>query len=519
MPASSATRPHPIADSRRDERDFHDALHDWMSRAPWFAISALAHLLAFFVLAAVPWNDLTRDDAITLMVRPEPEPEPPLEPEPEVELPVELPPDEVVEPELVEVRDPVPADTPSDEPDAAPGDPDLFALLTPDADDALDELGIGGGGLGDGKRGGRFGRNGKGGGGRGTSPPVREGLEWLAAHQAPDGSWSAASFSNRCGALGATICDGAGSPVHDVGVSALALLAFLGDGHTTFLPGPHRETVARGINWLRAQQDPDSGLIGTRGSLEFLYDHVLATLALSEAYGFSKSPILRAPCQRAVDYIQRARNPYGAWRYEVPGNGESDTSVTGWVVFALQTAADSSLRVDPAALQGALSFLDEVTGADGRTGYTQVGQGSSRVPGVNDHYPREANETLTAVSLLCRIFLGQDPAHEPLLLQQAELLGKALPGWDPEGLTNDLYGWYYGTYSLFQLSGHPRGKRLWSAWSAALESALAETRRRDGDARGSWDPVGPWGHSGGRVYSTALAVLTLEVRYRYARIR
>ena len=154
----------------------------------------------------------------------------------------------------------------------------------------------------------------------------------------------------------------------------------------------------------------------------------------------------------------------------------------------------------------------------GRTGYTQVGQGSSRVPGVNDHYPREANETLTAVSLLCRIFLGQHPVEQPLLMQQAELVGKTPPRWDPEGLSNDVYAWYYGTYALFQLSDQPRGKRIWDAWNRALERALSETRRQDGDARGSWDPLGPWGHSGGRVYSTAMAVLTLEVKYRYTKV-
>jgi hypothetical protein len=38
----------------------------------------------------------------------------------------------------------------------------------------------------------------------------------------------------------------------------------------------------------------------------------------------------------------------------------------------------------------------------------------------------------------------------------------------------------------------------------------------EGCRRGSWDPMeNLWDHQGGRVYSTALAVLTLEVYYRY----
>ena len=31
---------------------------------------------------------------------------------------------------------------------------------------------------------------------------------------------------------------------------------------------------------------------------------------------------------------------------------------------------------------------------------------------------------------------------------------------------------------------------------------------------GSWDPSGPWGRYGGRLYSTAISTLTLEVYYR-----
>jgi hypothetical protein len=34
---------------------------------------------------------------------------------------------------------------------------------------------------------------------------------------------------------------------------------------------------------------------------------------------------------------------------------------------------------------------------------------------------------------------------------------------------------------------------------------------------GSWDPIGEWGISGGRVYSTALGAMTLEVYYRFER--
>ena len=39
------------------------------------------------------------------------------------------------------------------------------------------------------------------------------------------------------------------------------------------------------------------------------------------------------------------------------------------------------------------------------------------------------------------------------------------------------------------------------------------------DEDGSWDPIGEWGIAGGRVYSTAIGAMTLEVYYRFRRLQ
>jgi hypothetical protein len=145
-----------------------------------------------------------------------------------------------------------------------------------------------------------------------------------------------------------------------------------------------------------------------------------------------------------------------------------------------------------------------------------LGQGSSRIPGVNDHFPVDKTETMTAVSLLSRIFMGESPETVPLLVKQADLIVGKPPLWHTEGLTNDMYYWYYGTYAMFQMSAFK--PEYWKKWNEAMKTALVEPQRKDGDAKGSWDPIGPWGHSGGRVYSTALGVLCLEVYYRYSKV-
>jgi len=66
---------------------------------------------------------------------------------------------------------------------------------------------------------------------------------------------------------------------------------------------------------------------------------------------------------------------------------------------------------------------------------------------------------------------------------------------------------------MFQLGG-----RDWKAWSRALDGAVVQTQGKSGNEQGSWNPDGPWGGIGGRVYSTALGVLCLEAYYRYSRV-
>ena len=136
--------------------------------------------------------------------------------------------------------------------------------------------------------------------------------------------------------------------------------------------------------------------------------------------------------------------------------------------------------------------------------------------GMNDQYPAENGEALTAVALLCRFFLGQNPDDNPVMKDHAELLLRDLPEWDgKDGYTNDMYYWYYGSYAMFQMGGKKGGEGY---WKKSLETAVLRSQRKDGSSKGSWDPNGPWGYAGGRVYSTATMVLCLEAYYRYARV-
>ena len=105
------------------------------------------------------------------------------------------------------------------------------------------------------------------------------------------------------------------------------------------------------------------------------------------------------------------------------------------------------------------------------------------------------------------------PKENEIIGKHADLLLRVLPEWDPDGFGCDMYYWYYGTYAMYQMGGSH-----WKAWEKAMRPAILDNQRKDGDEKGSWDAVGPWGYVGGRVYSTALMTLCIEVYFRYAQV-
>ena len=383
-----------------------------------------------------------------------------------------------------------------------PPGPDEVEIETVDTEFAEEEPAVGGG------AGGRFGGRGA----RGPAPVARAvdlGLRWLVSHQDEDGKWDADGFMKH-DTLGPP-SNGAGNSVHDVGVTGLAMLAILGNG-STLRSGPHRDHLRRATKWLRDQQQA-SGLIGTNVSHDFIYDHAIAACALCEVYGLSQYKALKSSAQKALDYLESHRNPYAVWRYQ-PRDNDNDTSVTSWCLIAYKSGEFFDLRVNQDAIRLGLTYLDQVTSSDGLCGYTKLGERSSRMPGKHATvFPVDKTETLTAAGLFCRFFLGQNPKETEVMLASANRLVAKPPLWDQRAGTIDHYYWYYGTHAMYQMGGE-----YWKKWSQKMLPAVVDHQVRKGNGRGSWSPVGVWGESGGRVYSTALMLLTLETYYRYARL-
>jgi hypothetical protein len=324
-----------------------------------------------------------------------------------------------------------------------------------------------------------------------TERAVQAGIAWLVAAQSADGRWSAAGHGGGVErAVQGHHRHGAGAR-SDHGVTGLALLALLGAGNT-HRDGPHAASVDRGLRFLLTRQRPDGSLAGDAEFFAALYCHGMATIALAECVAMTGDADLRPALDRAVAHTLAMQHPQtGGWRYAAGDRG--DTSQCGWQVMVLASARTAGLTGFDAAEERARGFLASVSsGAAGGLASYRRGERPS--------------VAMTAEALFCRLVLGLPPGH-PAVGEALAAIAAAPPGT----ATYNSYTWYYATLASFHAGG-PQ----WERWNAALQATLPRMQRRDGGPlAGSWDPDPVWGGHGGRVYSTALSTMTLEVYYRH----
>jgi hypothetical protein len=502
-----------------DAQDFGELLYRQLKNAPWILASMGIHGVVFLIFMMLPPPEkdteqaarieMSKTDVVELKEEPPPEPEE-IKPVEETERVME---DPVLKDAKVSDHNETDNDMETEE---SLGDPRFNSDSPFEGPGTNGTIGIGGGAGGafGGRRGGH--RNLRAGGtSKKTQTAVDLALEWLKNHQSSDGRWDADGFDQQCKL---NKCSGPGESVFDPGLTGLALLCFLGAGET-HQSGNYKEVVKGGLKHLRDIQDTE-GCFGPRTSAHFQYNHMCASLAMTEAYGMTQSMIFKDAAQRGINFIHQSQNPYLAWRYGVR-DGDNDSSVTGWAVMALKSGIMSELEVDKSAFVGALAWIDKMTEPEfGKVGYQQRGGPPARTTAMQQKFPASESESLTAVGVLTRIFChaSGDAAEikkDEFVMKGADLMAKKLPRWDADAGCIDFYYWYYGSLAMFQVGGDH-----WKKWNEAMQKAIVDHQRvePDRDERGSWDPEDPWAPEGGRVYATTLNCLCMEVFYRYGRV-
>ncbi len=317
------------------------------------------------------------------------------------------------------------------------------------------------------------------GGSQETEDAVKLGLEWLKAQQLKNGSWS----------LRGPYGDG-GTSENGTAATSMALLAFMGSGHT-HLSGDYVSEVQRGIKWLVGQQDRRGFMAKTARDHEQMYAQAQGTIAICELYAMTGDSWLRGPAERAIEFAVASQSPEGGWRYE-PGF-DSDTSVTGWFVMGLKSGVSSGLHVPQKTFYRVEDYLDSVQSYDGAAyGYQKR---------------RDASPAMTAEGLLCRQYLGWR--------RNVPAMGVGLETLVEGHLINmndrDVYYWYYATQAL-----HHYGGPLWKEWNDVMKVELPGAQVKSGREKGSWSPqADDWGATAGRLYTTCLSIYCLEVYYRH----
>src|SRR5688572_16054819 len=171
-----------------------------------------------------------------------------------------------------------------------------------------------------------------------TDQVIRGALKWLASKQAPNGAWGSTEMEQQ----------------HPIAMTGYALMAFQAAGQ---LPGEgeYGKQVSLGMQYLLDSIAPD-GLMGNKHNGQYMYGHGVATIALAELYGQSKSPTARAKLDKIVKVIVSSQNNEGGWRYR-PIAYQADISVTVLQVVGLRAAKNAGLDVPQVTIDRAVDYV------------------------------------------------------------------------------------------------------------------------------------------------------------------
>jgi hypothetical protein len=301
------------------------------------------------------------------------------------------------------------------------------------------------------------------------TPEVRasidKGLAYLAGDgvQNKDGSW--------------------GGSQNSVAETSIGLMAFMLQGH---VPGRGRygRLMDNAVTYLINRGKSHRGFLGTPNNHAGMYEHGLAVLALSEAWGQSKNPSLKRTLRRAVDVILSSQNREGGWRYN-PEPKDADLSMTVMQLVALNSARESGMAIPDKTIKQAVKYVlscqDQTSG-----GFTYTANGGE--PGF----------ARTAAGVMSLIMCGQ---RKHRATQRGLAFLKAYPAKKfDKGFSRFHYSHYYAIQAMYQ-----SGEADFQPWYNKISKTILTKQESNGSWRGS----------AGVAYGTGLSILILGVPYRY----
>jgi len=299
-----------------------------------------------------------------------------------------------------------------------------------------------------------------------ASQAIERGLQYLLARQRKNGSFAR--------------LDGKGKENYHVAVTSLTLMAFMGNGHFPGF-GPYGQQLDRGKDWLlgHAKSRPD-GYLGTT-----MYEHGLATLALSELWGMTRDrkddDEIQKALEAAVAVILRSQNPDGGgWRYQPVAQNMQDTSVTVMVFVSLASARQAGIMVPSATIKRVERYLEGAWNPDsGGFSYNPQGSRSKVTPACTG-----------GGSYAAQLAGQRDTEMVDAAIRYLKKMGAAKRGG------HYYYTHYYALQAMVQA-----GDKEYAEWYPKIRDSLISMQGKDG----SW----------GGGHETPMAIIILSTPHRY----
>ena len=312
---------------------------------------------------------------------------------------------------------------------------------------------------------------------------VVNGLRFLKKTQNKDGSW----------------CD-----QKQVGMTGLALLAYLGHCETT-MSEEFGETVFSAITYLVNKAMKNKGKLATDfKDNHWCYEHGIAVYAIAEAYTLCQKsfgeniPNLPEAVQASTQFLINSQHQKGGWEYaysEDNGRG-GDLSIVAWHLQALKAAKHTGLELKnlTRSVRAGLDYTTGLRTPEGTFGYSGP---SMKGDGV----------TLGAAGALC--FQMWDKSSSKEARGACKFIDEnAKFGWNTPD--SDLYGHYYAAQCMMNFGGDP-----WKRYNEKFRDQVLNNQLPDG----SFKPAGFGAFRGtnvfGKHYRACLSILMLEVYYRF----
>ncbi len=299
---------------------------------------------------------------------------------------------------------------------------------------------------------------------------LEQAYDWLQANQTDLGNWTSnnPNAENR----------------YETGLTGLSLLALIDKKTKT---DDDFQTINKAVLWLKNNQD-ENGRFGPEIN-NHLYNHGIATYALLKA-----EPILKdeqkANIQKALHFIVENQSSEGGWGY----SNEPDsinTSITVWQLQSLLLAQKISIADNSSTIQKGFEWIKSVSDKNGIPGYRRA----------NDFpYGKQALTAISGLFFQHHKQLGIDPIEARLNFQsELENFTKRAP--------EDIN--YYQCYFMAENLKHFNVKNQ-AEFENQIRLTLKLKQTQDGQAPGTWNPDDLWGSSGGRTYSTTMALMALN---------